>query len=444
MTVFLRASFAAIDGHTWMPYARLAVLAVLLLALIPAGAQAQTPAATLENQAGDTRLQLNYDGGLVVPGLFDPPAPNDSIPATGAGTRLMWYPAKAAFRAGRVGDDPDKGDVWDPDSIGTSSVAFGADTRASGRRSTAMGNRTIASGLESTAMGFHTRASGFRSTAMGEGTRASAAGATAMGDETIASGRNTTAMGDETIASGSIATAMGNQTEASASYSTAMGNLTVASGMSATAMGRDTKAVTDRSVSIGQLNSANTSADGTLLVAGNGSGSRSDALVLDFDGNLEIAGTLTESSDRRLKTGIEPLDGGVLQRLANIRPVRFRFKPGTGHPTTEQLGVIAQEVQKQFPTLVREGSQDYLSVAYPKLTAVLLKGMQEQQEQLRDKQAQIDALRDRVQQIEDLQQRLARLESRPGRSLLAGVPATGVVLAVVALFGAGLFWTRRR
>lgn len=149
------------------------------------------------------------------------------------------------------------------------------------------------------------------------------------------------------------------------------------------------------------------------------------------NGNLTIAGTLTESSDERFKTDVEPL-GSVLTDLETLRPVRFRFKEGTGHPAETQLGLLAQEVQAVFPELVTEDGDGYLSLAYPKLTAVLLKGLQEQQAQ-----------------IETLEQRMATLEpdSPIGArmSLLGGAVPRGIVSGSIAgllLFVGAGWWAR--
>lgn len=405
-------------------------------------AQSPTPTTTIENGNGDTRLQLNYDGGLYVPGTYlEDGTENDSIPAEGAGTRLMWYSAKAAFRAGRVGVGPTKGDVWDADSVGSGSVAFGVDTKASGTDATAMGYRTTASGVTATAMGETTTASADHGTAMGSLTTASGEIATAMGSKTTAEGPVTLATGIETTASGFVATAMGNQT--------------IASGYAATAMGRKTTAATDQSLSIGQCNSANQSEDATLLVIGNGTYSggnvsgvcddRSDALVLDESGNLTISGTLTENSDRRLKTQIEPLGSGTLQKLGELRPVRFEFRNQKTHPSGTQVGLIAQDVRKEFPALVSKGSGGYLSLAYPKMAAVLLKGIQEQQTTVEQQRARIESLKARVDRLERLRKRVAKLESRSGASLLAGLPGSGLLLGLLlgGLFSAALLWRRR-
>jgi hypothetical protein len=56
------------------------------------------------------------DGSIIFEGTIG------NLPTTGAGTRLMWYPLKKAFRAGSV-----TGSLWDDASIGTNSFASGKD-----------------------------------------------------------------------------------------------------------------------------------------------------------------------------------------------------------------------------------------------------------------------------------------------------------------------------
>lgn len=85
-----------------------------------------------------------------------------SIPVSGEGTRIMWYPGKAAFRVGFMGATSS-----DDAKIGNFSTAMGSNTVASGDFSTAMGVGTEASANVSTAMGQATVASGTESTAMG-------------------------------------------------------------------------------------------------------------------------------------------------------------------------------------------------------------------------------------------------------------------------------------
>ena len=262
------------------------------LAPSPASAQSPTPVTSILNGGSDTALEVSYSGGLLAPGkladLSNYSAPNDSIPAEGGGVRMMWYPEKAAFRAGGVGIIKD-GTQWDASKVGPFSIAFGRDTKASGNIATAMGEGTTASARAATAMG--------------EGTTASARAATAMGEGTTASGRAATAMGEGTTASGIASTAMGFNTTATAD--------------AATAIGTETTAENFDSFSMGVCNSANTSGDNTLFTVGNGSYNvsnqvcvtRSDALVLKKDGDLAVGPS--DPKDLRLFVQDEKDNAGV-------------------------------------------------------------------------------------------------------------------------------------
>jgi len=126
--------------------------------------------------------------GVLVTGTFN--FFSSTVPDLGAGTRLMFYPGKAAFRAGSV-----DGTQWNNANVGNFSTAMGNSTIASDYYSTAMGYNTTASGISSTAMGSSTTASGYYSTAMGINTTASGTYSTAMGNFTTASGFLSTAMG---------------------------------------------------------------------------------------------------------------------------------------------------------------------------------------------------------------------------------------------------------
>jgi hypothetical protein len=50
-------------------------------------------------------------------------------------------------------------------------------------------------------------------------------------------------------------------------------------------------------------------------------------------------------------------------------------------------------VRKEFPELVSEDSEGYLSLAYPKVTALLLKGLQGQQATIQRQQTRLEKRR---------------------------------------------------
>ncbi|GEM_PF-3269189 len=162
---------------------------------------------------------------------------NGGTPTSGAGTRLMWIPAKQAFRAGQV-----SGAQWDDANVGVGSVAFGLDTTASGNYSMAVGQGATAIGATAFAFGHKTIAgvvggSGLEF-AFGDQTQSTGgAGSTAMGHMTIASGLTAIALGDASVASGQNSTAMGTRAQASGSYSVAIGKDVSATALDAMVLG---------------------------------------------------------------------------------------------------------------------------------------------------------------------------------------------------------------
>ncbi len=83
--------------------------------------------------------------------LFD--GVTGAVPVSGAGTRLMWVPASAAFRAGKVG-----GTAWDAVNVGAGSAAFGQDNTAPGVDSFAIGDSGDALAKASFVMGIRGQA----------------------------------------------------------------------------------------------------------------------------------------------------------------------------------------------------------------------------------------------------------------------------------------------
>ncbi|HMK25704.1 MAG TPA: tail fiber protein [Chitinophagaceae bacterium] len=121
------------------------------------------------------KLSLDNDGGIIAKGTVNSGA---TLITSGAGTRMLWYPNKAAFRAGYV-----NGTQWDDATIGSYSFASGYNTTASGGFSTAIGFNATASVSQSIAIGYFATASGSASTAMGYSVSTNAkTGSFAVGD----------------------------------------------------------------------------------------------------------------------------------------------------------------------------------------------------------------------------------------------------------------------
>ena len=102
--------------------------------------------------------------------------------------------------------------------------------------------------------------------------------------------------------------------------------------------------------------------------------------------------TIGVVSDRRLKTNIRPSVYGVESVLA-LNPVQFTGINMEGEECQEAVGLIAQEVRDVIPELVEgiETEDSYISLNYAVLTSVLVKAIQEQQEQIDELRALIGA-----------------------------------------------------
>jgi hypothetical protein len=100
---------------------------------------------------------------------------------------------------------------------------------------------------------------------------------------------------------------------------------------------------------------------------------------VDVNGTLRAYG-ITDSSDVTLKKNIENLNS-TLDKVLQLRGVTFDWK-NPAYGTSSQIGLIAQEIEEYFPELVSTDSSGLKSIAYGKLTAVLVEAIKEQQQLL--------------------------------------------------------------
>ncbi|MCK4918282.1 MAG: tail fiber domain-containing protein, partial [Candidatus Pacebacteria bacterium] len=152
--------------------------------------------------------------------------------------------------------------------------------------------------------------------------------------------------------------------------------------------------------------SGNLVVENSLLALGNVGigGTISPDYTLDVQGTLRAYG-ITDASDARLKTNIQPLihlgvappSEGISATLENVKKLRgvtFEWKNedfGTGI----QIGMIAQELEEVYPDLVSTDDSGFKSIQYGKFTAVLL-----------------EAVKDLINFGEKIEYRSARLENR--------------------------------
>lgn len=137
-------------------------------------------------------------------------------------------------------------------------------------------------------------------------------------------------------------------------------------GASSFVMNTGTKADYNNQLALGTYN--NSPSDATLLVGNGASDStRSNSLTLHTNGNLTIAGSLTQSSDRRLKEHIGYLGEDAVRFINGLKPAHF-VKDAEHH-----TGFYAQDVESVDAWHCMTGEMNgFKTLGYTELIAPLV------------------------------------------------------------------------
>jgi hypothetical protein len=305
-----------------------------------------TSSFNITNNSDGLMLKLGADGEFFISGNVQ----TGTIPVQGAGTRMLWHPYKAAFRAGTVNSFG--ATYWDDINIGCYSAAFGNNSRASGDNSFAAGLATTASGSESVAFGnsstasgdrtftFNGTASGVGAIAMGSGAQATMDDALALGPSSIAGGLASVAIGPS-IANGSFAIAIGLQNRAEANFSVAIGKNCKATHQGAMVLGDASASFSSDSITSTGNNSM------TMRFVG---GYRLYTTVNKSTGVALTAGGASWSSvsDSTKKTNFLKADGEYfLSSLSKLKLGSWNYKSQTPG-SFRHYGPMAQEIFRYF------------------------------------------------------------------------------------------------
>ena len=124
----------------------------------------------------------------------------------------------------------------------------------------------------------------------------------------------------------------------------------------------------------------------------------------DFHADGDLIAFSTTISDKRVKKDVITI-GSPIDKIKKLRGVEYTWSKGK-RKDQKDIGVIAQEVEKVLPHIVREKDVPlwkekdeeikgkYKTVDYEKLTALLIEGMKEQQKQ-------IDELKEEIKELKD-------------------------------------------
>ncbi|MFA5061586.1 MAG: tail fiber domain-containing protein [Patescibacteria group bacterium] len=283
------------------------------------------------------------DGAILAAGTVG------ATPVSGTGTRMMWIPSKAAFRAGKTADmflgvlPLGDGTGWDEANIGTSSAAFGAGTKASGLYSFAAGGGNTASGTASVALGLGGVAGGLSSFIMGDGV-SSGDSSIAMGKHLTATGNVSVAIGDTVVASAGTSFAFGSHVTSSAEKAMALGNYIEVSGTGSIGIGIGN---TETHYTVSAINVM-------AIMGGNvGIGTSSFSYLLNMDGGgyySAVDGQWHNGSSRSIKQDIVPITetqrSNLLSMLDSLNINQYRFindVSAYGDQAIWQYGIIADE-----------------------------------------------------------------------------------------------------
>jgi hypothetical protein len=220
-----------------------------------------------------------------------------------------------------------------------------------------------------------------------------------------------------------------------------MGYYTIAGGQVSTAMGWYTKAKPFALLAIGQYNDSTCSAGGStawtntdpVFIIGNGTAdnARSNALTVLKNGCIGLQSVIsptyalqlpnsstvgvgsgrayawTTYSDSRLKENQMPLSYG-LSEVMELSPKQYVHHSSIDQSTWAEenipktIGLIAQDVYKIIPEAVdvpENSATGLWGLNYDKLIPVLVKGMQEQQQQIESQKKEIDELKTLVNSL---------------------------------------------
>lgn len=131
------------------------------------------------------------------------------------------------------------------------------------------------------------------------------------------------------------------------------------------------------------------------LNPGLGANGGSNGLVL-VNGSGTYTGSWTQASDERFKKNIKPLKNS-LEQIEQLNPISYELRkdefPEKKFTDEEQIGLIAQEVEKVIPVLVKTDSDGYKLIDYSKINVLLIEAIKEQQKSIDELRKEIELLK---------------------------------------------------
>ena len=119
--------------------------------------------------------------------------------------------------------------------------------------------------------------------------------------------------------------------------------------------------------------------------------------ALDVNGTIRASADVVAyySSDKRLKDNIRTIEEPIY-KLRQLKGVEYEWndKQDTYPSGSLDSGIIAQDVQKVLPQLVKERNDGWLGVRHDRLVGLLV-------EAIKDQQDQIDEMKDQIKELKN-------------------------------------------
>lgn len=138
------------------------------------------------------------------------------------------------------------------------------------------------------------------------------------------------------------------------------------------------------------------------FIIGNGTDSdRSNAVTVDWSGNVSISGQLAQSSDKDLKDNISLIDGRYKDLFMDLKPVSYTWKDRRDKKS--HLGLVAQDVQESFDRHnIQAGmvtKDQYYKLDYNELHMLTMMMTQKQENEIQALKQEVSELKEIIKQL---------------------------------------------
>ncbi len=354
------------------------------------------------NNVNNGRFAFSGNDGILATGTL---GLTTSPSVYGSGTRMMWYPAKAAFRAGGI-----SGNLWDTANVGKYSFAAGYNNKA--------GNYSFAAGFGCSAGDFD-MAIGRKNQVTPTGAFASGGNITAvaLGDSCTAGAQRSVSIGRGNVTSASTAVALGTNCKSLGIVSLTIGNNNTANGHYSTAIGNH--AVT-ASNAYGSFMFADNS---TSAVAINSTPKsfhvRADSGVVFYTDPLSTmgvrvfggGGSWSNVSDRTKKENFKVEDcEAILKTIIKLKITSWNYK--SQNDNIRHIGPMAQDLYGAY-----HFGESRQSITTTDMDGIILSGIKALNTRLNHLQdfKNVDELKSEIQEeekgLDELNKRLDLIEN---------------------------------